>query len=217
MGKRLRFANRFDAGARLAGCLADYKHVPVVGLARGGVMVGAAVAKALRSPLLALVVRKLGVPNQPELAFGAVTADGVFFLDRLYMREKGIRESEMRKIAEYELSEARRRQKLYKKYQPSLNLHKKTVIVVDDGLATGATMRAALLSLKKQKPALIIAAFPTCAAFTISDIADSGVHVVCLTIDKAFRAVGWYYNDFPQVTDEEVIEMLRLRNTGEKR
>ncbi len=210
----MKFNNRVEAGDLLVENLLPWVSgiAVVVAIPRGGVIVGARIAQKLHLPLRVQVVRKLGVPGEPELAFGAVTSDGTCFLDRLFMRERGVKEREMGEILEAELTEAKRREASYGGYCPHISLSGKTVVLVDDGIATGATVVAALRSLMKQKPKKIIPAFPVCSANAISDVTINETPPLCLQADKKFRYVGFYYSHFPQVSDKEVIDVLKQCN-----
>lgn len=206
-----RFQNRTDAGRRLAAELAAYANRPdviVLALPRGGVPVGYEVARALDAPLDVFVVRKLGLPWQEELAMGALASGGVRILDENLIRIAHVTAEDLRRITEVEQAELARRERQYRGERPFPDLAGKTVILVDDGLATGSTMRAAVAALRLERPARIIVAVPvaapeTCAAFR--DVADE---IVCAETPEPFHAVGLWYEDFSQTSDTEVHELL---------
>lgn len=205
------FRNRRDAGQRLAAQLHRYAGRPdviVLALPRGGVPVGFEVAKALDVSLDVFVVRKLGLPWQEELAIGALASGGVRFLDHDLIRVAGVSEDDIRRITEIEQIELERRERMYRGDRPFPDLTGKTAILVDDGLATGSTMRAAVAALRQEGPGRIVVAVPvaspeTCEAFR--DIADD---VVCAVTPERFYAVGRWYEDFSQTSDEEVHHLL---------
>jgi len=212
-----RFQNRTDAGRRLATELAAYARRPnviVLALPRGGVPVGYEVARALDAPLDVFVVRKLGLPWQEELAMGALASGGVRILDENLIRIAHVSAEDLRRITEVEQAELARRERQYRGERPFPEMAGKTVILVDDGLATGSTMRAAVAALRLERPARIIVAVPvaapeTCAAFR--DVADE---IVCAETPEPFHAVGLWYEDFSQTSDTEVHELLeRARRT----
>jgi putative phosphoribosyl transferase len=206
-----RFQNRTDAGRRLAREVGAYAHRPdvmVLALPRGGVPVGYEVARALDVPLDVFVVRKLGLPWQEELAMGALASGGVRILDESLIRIAHVSAEDLRRVTEVEQAELTRRERRYRGDRPFPDLGGKTVILVDDGLATGSTMRAAVAALRLERPARIIVAVPvaapeTCAAFR--DVADD---IVCAETPEPFHAVGLWYDDFSQTSDTEVHELL---------
>lgn len=208
----LRYADRAEAGRLLAQSLARHRDQPCVvyALPRGGVPVAHEIARALHAPLDLMLVRKIGVPYQPELAMGAV-ADGdppVLVLnddivDAIAPSKELIAEMTARESAEIE-----RRRRLYLGGREPLPATDRVAIVVDDGLATGATARAALRALKRQKPARLILAVPVAPADTVSDLKAEADEIVCLQVVGDFIAVGAYYRDFQQVEDNEVTAML---------
>lgn len=215
-----RFRDRRDAGKRLAEELHRYANRPdvmVLALPRGGVPVGFEVATALDSPLDVFVVRKLGLPWHEELAMGALARGGVRILDEDLIRAAGVSEEEVQRVTATEQRELERRERQYRGARPFPNLTGKTVILVDDGLATGYTMRAAVAALRQEGPARVIVAVPvaareTCAAFR--DIADD---IVCAVTPEPFHAVGLWYDDFSQTTDDEVRDLLdRSRSAREE-
>ncbi len=199
------FLNRRDAGRQLASTLERFRHdEPVVlALPRGGVPVGDEIARALHAPLDIVVARKLGAPAQPEFAIGAI-APGVVMVDNGLVNLLGIsREAVTERIA-VETQEMERRERMYRRGRPPLGLEGRTVIVVDDGLATGATARAAIASIRQQRPAKVIFAAPVCAADSAVRLREDADEVVCLRTPADFRAVSRYYHDFEPTTDDEV-------------
>jgi putative phosphoribosyl transferase len=205
------FKNRKAAGQFLAKELAAYANrqdVLVLALPRGGVPVAFEVAKALNAPLDVFVVRKLGVPEQQELAMGAIASGGVRVLNENIVRSLGISEAAINQVVAKEQQELERRERLYRGVRPVPTLHERTVILVDDGLATGATMRAALGALQQQEPAKIIVAVPVSASETCQEFQSKVDEVVCAATPSPFYSVGLWYEEFPQTTDEEVRDLL---------
>jgi putative phosphoribosyl transferase len=206
------FENRSDAGRRLAQALARYRGDPVVVLAlpRGGIPVAAEVARALSAPLDLVLVRKIGFPPQPELAMGAVVdgADPIIVRNEDVIRMARVSEAEFEEVCKQELAEIERRRARYLGSRAPIELEGRTAIVIDDGLATGATMRAALRALRKRAPRKIVLAVPVAPTDTLSDIRADADEVVCLEEYEFFGAIGAYYSDFRQVTDEELIATL---------
>jgi predicted phosphoribosyltransferase len=206
-----RFRNRTDAGRQLAEKLAAYANRPdvlVLALPRGGVPVGFEVARELGAPLDVFLVRKLGVPGYEELAMGAVATGGVRVLNDEIVRGLGISEHEIDAAAARELQELARRQRLYRGDRPLPDIAGRTVILVDDGLATGATMRAAIAAVRQQQPARIVVAVPTASPDTCEELKAEADDVVCAMTPEPFLAVGHWYEDFTQTTDDEVRELL---------
>ncbi|ARV60293.1 phosphoribosyl transferase [Nostocales cyanobacterium HT-58-2] len=206
------FENRKEAGQFLAKKLAAYANRPdvlVLALPRGGVPVAFEVAKALNAPLDVFVVRKLGVPEQKELAMGAIASGGVRVLNEQIVRSLGISQAEINQVAQKEQQELERRERLYRGDRPVPKLNGRTVILVDDGLATGATMRAAVEALQRHRPAKIIIAVPVCASETCKEFVGKVDEVVCAAIPNPFYSVGLWYVDFPQTTDEEVRDLIQ--------
>jgi putative phosphoribosyl transferase len=206
-----RFRNRTDAGRQLAEKLAAYAHRPgvlVLALPRGGVPVGFEVARELGAPRDVFLVRKLGVPGYEELAMGAVATGGVRVLNDEIVRGLGISEHEIDAAAARELQELARRQRLYRGDRPLPDVAGRTVILVDDGLATGATMRAAVQALRQQQPGRIVAAVPTASPDTCQVLKAEADDVICAITPEPFFAVGHWYDDFTQTTDDEVRELL---------
>ncbi|MBD2388434.1 phosphoribosyltransferase [Cylindrospermum sp. FACHB-282] len=205
------FQDRKLAGQLLAGKLAVYANVPdvvVLGLARGGVPVAFEVARAINAPLGVLVVRKLGVPNHQELAMGAIAPGGVRVLNEQIIWEENISDQAIARIALQEQRELERRERLYQGDRPSPDLQGRIVILVDDGLATGATMLAAIVALRKQQPARIVVAVPVAASPTYHELAPSVDEIVCIAQPDPFNSVGLWYEQFPQITDDEVCDLL---------
>lgn len=205
------FKDRNDAGLQLAEKLMHYKDKKpvIIALPRGGVVTGYEVAKMLEAPLDVVVTRKIGAPFQPEFGIGAIAPNGIRILDEESVRITGTAESEIQKIIENETIEMERRIKLYRKGLPSLDLSGKIVIVVDDGLATGVTARAAILSIRRMNPEKIILAVPVSPPLTANKFREEVDEFVCLYEPFDFYAVGAHYYDFAQVTDEEVINLLQ--------
>lgn len=206
------FIDRDDAGRQLAKALARYQdRKPVVlALPRGGVPVAAKVAEALHAPLDLLLVRKIGVPFQPELAMGAVV-DGVSPLtvrNEEVISLAGISEREFSAVRDQELAEIDRRRKKYLGDRPHPELAGHTVIVVDDGIATGATTRAGLQAVRLRKPSKLVLAVPVAPTDTLEKLAGEADEIVCLEDYVQFGAIGFFYSDFQQVSDDEVIELL---------
>jgi putative phosphoribosyl transferase len=205
------FRDRAEAGRRLAVKLADLsgqKDVLVLGIPRGGVPVAFEVARALRAPLDVIVVRKLGFPGAHELAMGAVASGGVRVLNDHALRELPVRRDVIDDIATRELEELERRERVFRRDRPPFDPRGKTAIVVDDGLATGSTMRAAILALRKRGAAAVVAAVPVGATPTCRTIAQLADRLECVIEATDFFAVGAWYRDFSQTTDEEVRRLL---------
>ena len=206
-----RFRDRADAGRVLAGLLRQYAARPdvvVLGLPRGGVPVAHEVARALGAPLDVFVVRKLGVPGQEEYAMGAIASGGVRVLNRDAVAQLAISERVIDEVAARERRELERREHLYRDGREPPTLEGRTVIVVDDGLATGASMRAAVEALKNHHPARIVVAVPVGSAETCARLRHEVDEVVCAATPDPFFAVGPWYDDFEQTTDGEVHDAL---------
>jgi putative phosphoribosyl transferase len=204
---RLPYDDRRQAGRVLAGSLRGYEGRPdliVLALPRGGVAVGFEVAHALHAPLDVFVVRKLGHPEHEEYAVGAIASGGV----RVLNAQAGVDERALAPIVAREQAELARRERLYRGERPSLSLAGRTVIVVDDGLATGSTMRAAVQAIRRQQPARLVVAVPVGAASTCESLRREVDELVCPAMPEPFRAVGLWYREFPQASDEEVHELL---------
>ncbi|MBV9387332.1 MAG: phosphoribosyltransferase [Chroococcidiopsidaceae cyanobacterium CP_BM_ER_R8_30] len=206
------FRDRAAAGQLLATELTTYNNrsdLVVLALPRGGVPVGFEVAKALKAPLDILLVRKLGVPGQEELAMGAIASGGVRILNEEVVFSQGISEATINRVAEKEQRELERRERLYRDNRPALNLYGRTAILVDDGLATGSTMRAAVVAVKQQKPARIVIAVPLSSAKVCDEFKSEVDEIVCATMPEPFHAVGLWYECFLQTTDTEVCSLLK--------
>jgi putative phosphoribosyl transferase len=206
------FLNRVDAGRRLAkklGAYARRKDVIVLGIPRGGVPVAYEVAAELEAPLDAFVVRKLGVPGHEELAFGAIATGGIRVMDDRIVEEAGISDLEVELIAAMERQELDRRERVYRSGRPPLNLTGKTVILVDDGIATGASTRVAIIALRRLNPASIVLAVPVALASACNRIRPEIDDLVCLHTPETLDAIGKFYVDFSQGSDEEVTTLLQ--------
>lgn len=211
------YTDRHDAGRKLAERLTEYAgkaNVLVLGLPRGGVPVAYEVAKALHAPLDAFIVRKLGVPGHEELAMGAIATGGVMQLNREVIDELKIPDEIMRTVSLRELQELARRESLYRGAKEPPEVAGKTVILVDDGLATGSTMRAAISALKKQGPARIVVAVPVAADQTCEQLRTEVDEVVCPYTLSQFYSVGLWYRDFSPTTDDMVRELLAGSSTS---
>jgi putative phosphoribosyl transferase len=207
-----RFRNRREAGRVLAEHLSGYTSrddVVVLALPRGGVPVGYEVARLLGAALDVFVVRKLGVPGREELALGAVASGGVRVLNEGVVAALGLGEREIGQIVERELAEVERRVRAYRGNRSPLELDRKLVILVDDGLATGATMRAAALAVRRLGPQAVVAAVPVAARQTCDELRGDVDEIVCAFTPEPFYAVGRWYQDFGQTDDEEVQALLQ--------
>lgn len=209
----MRFRDRKEAGRQLAQLLDDYAGRPdviVMGLARGGVPVAYEIAEALSAPLDVLPVRKLGVPGQEELAMGAIASGGAQVLNEEVVSLLGIAEETIAGVTRRELRELERRERLYRGNRPAPKLDGRTIILVDDGLATGSTMRAAVAAVREQHPAHIVVAVPVAAASTCEFFNHTTESTVCVCEEavEPFYAVGLWYEDFSQTTDDEVRDLL---------
>jgi predicted phosphoribosyltransferase len=205
------FWDRADAGRQLAEKLSDYANrddVLVLALPRGGVPVAFEVAQALHAPLDVFLVRKLGVPGQEELAFGAVASGGKRVLNSTVIHSEHLTQAQIETISATELRELERRERAYRGNRPPPQVRGRTVILVDDGLATGATMWAALLALREQEPAQVVIAVPTASRDTCEEFRDHVDAIICAITPEPFYAVGLWYREFPQTTDDEVRELL---------
>jgi predicted phosphoribosyltransferase len=207
----LRFADRRDGGRLLAERLSSYARRPgvvVLGLPRGGMPVAAEVASALHAPLDVFVVRKLGVPGHEELAMGAIASGGVRVLNSDVVRAARISRPALERVAARELATLESRERSYRGARPPVEVRDRTAILVDDGLATGATMRAAIAALRDRGAAEIVVAVPTAPRETCEALSREVDDVVCATMPEPFTAVGLWYEDFAPVTDEEVRALL---------
>jgi putative phosphoribosyl transferase len=208
----MNFKNRSDAGRKLAARLAQYKDQQVVLLAlpRGGVPVAAEVAAVLGAPIDLVLVRKIGVPSQPELAMGAIV-DGdspITVRNEDVIRLAGVDERTFRAVRDREFAELGRRRRLYLGGRNRIGVKDRIVIVIDDGVATGATTRAALRAIRMRQPNKLILAVPVGPTDTIEAMREEADEVLCLEIYEEFNAIGTFYGDFRQITDQEVIDIL---------
>jgi predicted phosphoribosyltransferase len=205
------FRDRSEAGRRLALSLREYANrddVVVLALPRGGVPVAYEIAKALNAPLDVFVVRKVGMPWHEELAIGALASGGVRLLNEELIDAYQVDRRDVDRILRREEAELERREQLYRSGRPFPDLQGKTVILVDDGLATGSTMRVAVEALRKEEPSRIIVAVPVAAPETCDAFRDIADDIVCAVTPEPFYAVGLWYDDFSQTTDEEVHDLL---------
>jgi putative phosphoribosyl transferase len=209
--KLKRFKNRMEAGELLAQRLVSYARrddAIVLALPRGGVPVGFAVAKALEVPLDVLLVRKLGFPGHEEYAMGAIASGGVCILQAEVMSANEISPSVVEAVAQRELREIERREKLYRAGRDALQLRERVVILVDDGLATGSTMQVAVKVVREANPARLIVAVPVAPRDSYENLRTKVDEIICLSMPEPFYAVGQWYENFEQTTDEEVIALL---------
>jgi putative phosphoribosyl transferase len=205
------FRDRKDAGQKLGAQLKQFRMNPsvvVLGLPRGGVPVAAEVARALNAPLDVFVVRKLGVPQHEELAFGALASGGVRVLDLSVVEDLGISEAALNAVLQRETKELHRRELAYRGGEPAMDVKNRIVILVDDGIATGSSMRAAVEALRKLGPERIIVAVPVASPYAIRQLSKVADEIVCLSAPEDFSAVGQWYSDFESTTDEEVTAAL---------
>ncbi len=206
------YVDRSDAGKKLARELAGYRSQDplLLALPRGGVPVAAEIARAFDAPLDLILVRKLGVPFEPELAMGAIIdgAEPYVVRNEDVLALVAMSEEEFKQISERELAEIERRRKLYLKDRPRAEVTNRVVIVVDDGVATGATTRAALQAVRKRGPKKLVLAVPVAPTSTLEELSGEADDIVCLQRHEPFYAIGLYYADFHQITDEEVIDIL---------
>lgn len=211
----MHFQDRSDAGRRLAAQLASFANQPgvrVLALPRGGVPVAFEIARALHAPLDVWVVRKLGAPGIPELALGAVAPGGIELISTDIARRLRIAPEQIEAIAARERIELYRREQAYRGNRPPISVRGETVILVDDGLATGATMRAAIAALRHLEPARIVVAVPVAAASLSQQIARETDQIVCLWTPVDLDSVGQWYADFSQTSDAEVCDLLNRAN-----
>lgn len=205
------FKDRVDAGRKLAGKLSKYANrsdVLILALPRGGVPVAFEVAKELNVKMDVFIVRKLGVPGNEELAMGAIASDNIRVLNEDVVRSFQIPERVIDRVAENELRELERRERAYRRDRPKPEISGSTVILIDDGLATGATMRAAAAALKTKNPAKIVVAVPTAAPDTCEYFGREVDEVICMATPEPFYGVGAWYEDFSQTSDKEVCKLL---------
>ena len=214
---QVRFRDRLDAGQQLARRLEPYRKArPVVfAIPRGGVPVGAEIARYLDVGLDVVVARKLGAPLQAELALGAVTADGERFLNQDIITELQVDDAYLEQITKEQSEEARRREQRFRGGRPPADVKGRTVLLVDDGLATGATMRAAARSLRKREPGRLVVAVPVGSPEACAALHEDADEVVCLAQPDPFYAIGLHYERFEQVEDAEVISLLEQPITAE--
>jgi putative phosphoribosyl transferase len=211
----MRFRDRFSAGRELAGALESYAHDPtalVLALPRGGVPVGYAVARALPAPLDVFMVRKLGLPGHEELAMGAIASGGIRVLNNEVVHAFDIPTEVIDAVADEEQQELSRREEAYRGNRSRPDIGGRTVIVVDDGLATGSTMRAAVTALGQHRPRRIVIGVPVAAGSACMDLRPQVDDLVCLFAPEPFQAVGLWYEDFSQTSDEEIRELLARAN-----
>lgn len=207
------FRDRRDAGRRLAveiSHLAGRPDVVVLALPRGGVPVAFEVARAIDAPLDVFLVRKLGVPGHEELAMGAIATGGVRLLNGPVVRELRIPPEVIDRVAEEQREELERRESIYRDDRPPIEVRDRAIILVDDGLATGASMRAAVIALRQLRPARIVVAVPIAAPSTCEELRDEVDEVICARTPEPFYAVGFWYEDFAQIGDGEVQDLLAL-------
>lgn len=205
------FKDREEAGRILANRLTKYANQKpiVLGLPRGGVPVAFEVAKALKAPLDVYVVRKLGVPGHEELAMGAIASGDVRVLNKRVIEDLRISEEAIETETRKEQEELKRRELLYRGKRPPLDVSNRTVVLVDDGIATGSTIKAAIAALKKQKAGRIVVAVPVAPASTIEELKRQVDEVICVSTPEFFYAISLWYEEFPQTSDEEVRELLK--------
>ena len=207
----MRFQNRTEAGQLLARKLAAYTGRPdtlVLALPRGGVPVAYEVATRLNLPLDIFIVRKLGLPGEEELAMGALASGGSRILNMELVREAGVSDSRVEQVTAEERQELERREQLYRNNRPALQVEGHSVILIDDGLATGTSMRVAALALKRQQPARLVIAVPVAPPGIYEDFSDLADEIVCVITPRNLYAIGTWYNDFSQTTDQEVCHLL---------
>jgi len=205
------FANRTEAGQKLAHRLRKYANrndVIVLGAPRGGIPVAFEVAMNLKVPLDVFVLRKLGVPGREELAFGAIASGGVRILDPDIVEGLGITALQIERVTQAEKQELERREQAYRGGEPPLDVRGMTIVLVDDGIATGSSMRAGIRALRQMEPARIVLAVPVAPPSACSQLQFEVDELVCLEMPERFYGVGQFYDDFSQVSDEEVKELL---------
>ena len=215
--RRVGFADRVEAGGVLADRLRHFAgraDVVVLALPRGGVPVAYEVARALGAPLDVFVVRKLGLPGHPELAMGGIASGGVRVMNEDVVDLYRVSQTAIEAVTRAERLELERREREYRDGRPLVPIDGRTVVLVDDGLATGSTMRAAVLAVRRLKPARVVVAVPVGAWQTCQALREVADEVVCASTPEPFRAVGLWYADFSQTTDEEVRQLLSRAHTG---
>ncbi|MBN1684019.1 MAG: phosphoribosyltransferase [Gammaproteobacteria bacterium] len=205
------FKNREDAGKQLAKLLKNYKkqNPIILGMPRGGVPVAYEIAKQLKAPLDVIVSRKIGAPGQEEFAIGAIAPGNIMILDQALVSSFSLTKEELIRLVDKEKKEMNRRIKRFRGEKPPLNVKNRTVIIVDDGIATGRTALAAIRAVRKQKPKSIVLAAGACAPDTIAMLEKEADQVICVMKPSPFFAVGSFFDDFGQTTDEEVVELLK--------
>lgn len=210
--KATMFTDRRDAGRQLSGRLLRYRDGGgiILALPRGGVPVGYEIARSLRVPLDVFVARKLGAPGQPELALGAVAPGGVRILNGRVVREIGVSDDWIEAVTERELDEVGRRMRRFRGARPEPEIRGRTVILVDDGIATGMTVRAAIRAIHEKGPRRVVLAVPVCAEVTAGALTSEVDALICLRTPSDLWAIGLWYESFHQLEDEEVVELLEL-------
>jgi len=212
------FRNRVEAGRKLAMALADYKgkEVVVLGIPRGGVVVASEVARALGAPLDLVVTRKIEAPGEPEYALGAVTQEGDVIMDRQAAESLGASQAYLEDQIRKKREEVKERMERLRGNAPYPELEGKVVIIVDDGIATGSSVGAAVISVKKRKPREIVVAVPVAPADSVKTLSEEGAKVVCLEMPRLFFAIGEFYGNFDQVEDLEVRKILDENAAGRR-
>src|SRR5579872_6573110 len=216
-GERMPFHNRREAGKALAARLASYADTPdllVLALPRGGVPVAFEVARALHAPLDAFLVRKLGVPGHEELALGAIASGGIRVLNPDVVQMLEIPDDVIEAVTQRERRELARRERIYRDDRSPPDVRDHTIMLIDDGLATGASMRAAIAALYDQRARRIVVAVPVAASQTCAELGTEVDDIICLDTPDPFYGVGWWYEDFSQMTDAEVHDLLALANSA---
>jgi len=211
------FHNRREAGKALAARLASYADTPdllVLALPRGGVPVAFEVARALHAPLDAFLVRKLGVPGHEELALGAIASGGIRVLNPDVVQMLEIPDDVIEAVTQRERRELARRERIYRDDRSPPDVRDHTIMLIDDGLATGASMRAAIAALYDQRARRIVVAVPVAASQTCAELGTEVDDIICLDTPDPFYGVGWWYEDFSQMTDAEVHDLLALANSA---
>lgn len=205
------FKDRKEAGVKLAEKLQQYRdgNSIILALPRGGVVVGYEISKILNIPLNIVVVRKIGAPRQPEFGIGAISENGILILDEPLIGTLGYSREEINKIIKKERNELKRRIELYRKNKPLPELRNKTVILVDDGIATGVTAKAAIDAVRKSEPENLILAVPVCAYDTLQSFEKQADKIICLHTPLQLGSISSFYENFNQTTDEEVVALLK--------